>query len=77
MCQRRALRGPQHGAVFAFMSIARMYQTLETYFPGRQVYLILGASEDKNLAGMFRQISTCWSLICKQFTTLPATNKPF
>ena len=33
-------------------SFARMYQTLETYFPGRQVYLILGASEDKNLVGM-------------------------
>jgi dihydrofolate synthase/folylpolyglutamate synthase len=34
-------------------SFARMYQTLETYFPDKQVYLILGASEDKNLAGMF------------------------
>jgi dihydrofolate synthase/folylpolyglutamate synthase len=34
-------------------SFARMYQTLETYFPEKQVYLILGASEDKNLAGMF------------------------
>ncbi len=32
---------------------ARMAKTLETYFPGRQVYLVLGASEDKNLAGMF------------------------
>ena len=37
-------------------SFARMYQTLETYFPGRQVYLILGASEDKNLAGMFAEM---------------------
>jgi len=34
-------------------SFSRMYQTLETYFPEKQVYLILGASEDKNLAGMF------------------------
>ena len=34
-------------------SFARMAKTLETYFPGRQVYLVLGASEDKNLAGMF------------------------
>jgi dihydrofolate synthase/folylpolyglutamate synthase len=33
-----------------------MYQTLETYFPGRQVYLILGASEDKNLTGMFEEM---------------------
>ncbi len=37
-------------------SFARMYQTLETYFPGKQVYLILGASEDKNLAGMFAEM---------------------
>ena len=37
-------------------SFARMYQTLETYFPGEQVYLILGASEDKNLAGMFAEM---------------------
>jgi dihydrofolate synthase / folylpolyglutamate synthase len=37
-------------------SFARMYQTLETYFPGRQVYLILGASEDKNLVGMFEEM---------------------
>jgi len=37
-------------------SFARMYQTLETYFPGRPVYLVLGASEDKNLAGMFEEM---------------------
>jgi len=39
-------------------SFARMVQTLETYFPGRQVYLVLGASEDKNLAGMFAEMNT-------------------
>ena len=37
-------------------SFARMYQTLETYFPGRPVYLVLGASEDKNLIGMFEEM---------------------
>ncbi|MFZ5910886.1 MAG: bifunctional folylpolyglutamate synthase/dihydrofolate synthase [Chloroflexota bacterium] len=37
-------------------SFARMRQTLETYFPGRPVYLVLGASEDKNLAGMFAEM---------------------
>ena len=37
-------------------SFARMYQTLETYFPGRLVYLVLGASEDKNLIGMFEEM---------------------
>jgi dihydrofolate synthase/folylpolyglutamate synthase len=29
---------------------------LETYFPGRQVYLIFGASEDKNIPGMFAEM---------------------
>jgi dihydrofolate synthase/folylpolyglutamate synthase len=37
-------------------SFARMAATLETYFQGRPVYLILGASEDKNLAGMFAEM---------------------
>jgi len=37
-------------------SFAHMYQTLETYFPGRLVYLVLGASEDKNLTGMFEEM---------------------
>ena len=37
-------------------SFARMYQTLETYFPGQQVYLILGASEDKKLDGMIAEM---------------------
>ena len=34
-------------------SFAKLRETLETYFPGRQVYLIFGASEDKNIPGMF------------------------
>ena len=37
-------------------SFARLRETLETYFPGRQVYLIFGASEDKNIPGMFREM---------------------
>ena len=37
-------------------SFAKMYQTLETYFPGRQVYLIMGASEDKHLEGMIAEM---------------------
>lgn len=35
-------------------SFARLRETLERHFPSRQVYLIFGASEDKNLAGMLR-----------------------
>ena len=33
-----------------------MYQALETYYPGRQVYLIMGASEDKSLTGMLTEM---------------------
>ncbi|HUG34378.1 MAG TPA: folylpolyglutamate synthase/dihydrofolate synthase family protein [Anaerolineales bacterium] len=34
-------------------SFEKLCETLETYFPGKQVYLIFGASEDKNIPGMF------------------------
>jgi dihydrofolate synthase/folylpolyglutamate synthase len=37
-------------------SFARLRQALDDYFPGRQVYLIFGASEDKNIPGMFAEI---------------------
>jgi dihydrofolate synthase/folylpolyglutamate synthase len=37
-------------------SFAKLRETLEAYFPGREVYLIFGASEDKNIAGMFREM---------------------
>ena len=37
-------------------SFAKLRDTLETYFPGRQVYLIFGASEDKNIPGMFAEM---------------------
>jgi dihydrofolate synthase/folylpolyglutamate synthase len=37
-------------------SFARLRQALDDYFPGRQVYLIFGASEDKNIPGMLAEI---------------------
>jgi dihydrofolate synthase/folylpolyglutamate synthase len=37
-------------------SFAKLSETLETYFPGKKVYLIFGASEDKNIPGMFAEI---------------------
>jgi dihydrofolate synthase/folylpolyglutamate synthase len=37
-------------------SFAKLSETLEEHFPGRQVYLIFGASEDKNIPGMFAEI---------------------
>jgi len=37
-------------------SFAKLYQTLDEYFPGKQVYLLFGASEDKNIPGMFKEM---------------------
>lgn len=37
-------------------SFVKLRQTLDEFFPGRQVYLIFGASEDKNLPGMFAEM---------------------
>ncbi len=37
-------------------SFAKLRQALDEYFPGRQVYLIFGASEDKNIPGMFAEM---------------------
>ena len=37
-------------------SFAKLRETLDTYFPDKQVYLIFGASEDKNIPGMFAEL---------------------
>jgi len=37
-------------------SFAKLRETLEEYFPGKMVYLIFGASEDKNIPGMFAEL---------------------
>jgi len=37
-------------------SFVRLRDTLEEYFPGRMVYLVFGASEDKNIPGMFAEM---------------------
>ena len=37
-------------------SFEKLTQALEDYFPGKKVYLIFGASEDKNIPGMFEEI---------------------
>jgi dihydrofolate synthase/folylpolyglutamate synthase len=34
-------------------SFEKLHETLDTYFPGKMVTLIFGASEDKNIPGMF------------------------
>ena len=35
---------------------ARLRETLDDYFPGKPVYLVFGASEDKNIPGMFAEM---------------------
>jgi dihydrofolate synthase/folylpolyglutamate synthase len=37
-------------------SFAKLRATLEEYFPGKMAYLIFGASEDKNIPGMFAEM---------------------
>jgi len=37
-------------------SFEKLRETLEEYFPGRKIYLIFGASEDKNIPGMFAEM---------------------
>ncbi|MGE5642702.1 MAG: bifunctional folylpolyglutamate synthase/dihydrofolate synthase [Byssovorax cruenta] len=37
-------------------SFVKLRAALDEYFPGRQVYLIFGASEDKNIPGMFAEM---------------------
>jgi len=37
-------------------SFARLRQALDDYFPNKPVYLIFGASEDKNIPGMFTEM---------------------
>ncbi len=39
-------------------SFERLRETLEQYYPGKPVYLIFGASEDKNIPGMFAELKS-------------------
>jgi dihydrofolate synthase/folylpolyglutamate synthase len=39
-------------------SFEKLRETLDAYFPDRKVYLIFGASEDKNIPGMFAELKS-------------------
>lgn len=39
-------------------SFEKLSETLQTYFPDMMVYLIFGASEDKNIPGMFAELKS-------------------
>lgn len=52
-------------------SAHRLAQALEDYLPGRPVVLIFGASEDKDIAGMFAELMPCTSLLIATQSTHP------
>ncbi len=39
-------------------SFEKLRETLDTYFPDKKVYLIFGASSDKNISGMFAELKS-------------------
>jgi dihydrofolate synthase/folylpolyglutamate synthase len=39
-------------------SFSKLNESLQTYFPDKKVYLIFGASEDKNIPGMFAELKS-------------------
>ncbi|MDD2922538.1 MAG: bifunctional folylpolyglutamate synthase/dihydrofolate synthase [Anaerolineales bacterium] len=39
-------------------SFVKLRETLDTYFPDKKIYLIFGASEDKNIPGMFAEMKS-------------------
>jgi len=57
-------------------SFARLTQTLEEYFPGKPVYLIFGASEDKNIPGMFAEIASKVKLLLVTKSEHPRALEP-
>ena len=57
-------------------SFARLRQALEDYFPGKKVYLIFGASEDKNIPGMFAEIAPKLKLLLVTKAVHPRALEP-
>ncbi|KAF0106624.1 MAG: dihydrofolate synthase / folylpolyglutamate synthase [Anaerolineaceae bacterium] len=57
-------------------SFAKLRQTLEEYFPGRKVILILGASEDKSLAEMLAEMKPCLRLLVATKADHPRALEP-
>ncbi|MBI1793653.1 MAG: bifunctional folylpolyglutamate synthase/dihydrofolate synthase, partial [Chloroflexi bacterium] len=57
-------------------SFEKLTRTLEDYFPGRPVYLIFGASEDKNIPGMFAEIAPKLKLLLVTKANHPRALEP-
>jgi dihydrofolate synthase/folylpolyglutamate synthase len=57
-------------------SFARLRQALDDYFPNLPVYLIFGASEDKNIPGMFLEIKSKVKRLLVTKSTHPRALEP-
>ena len=57
-------------------SAVKLHNTLDQYFPGRKVILIFGASEDKDVAGMFTEWKPCLSRIITTHADHPRALDP-
>ena len=57
-------------------SFEKLTRTLEDYFPGKKVYLIFGASEDKNIPGMFAEIAPKLKLLLVTKANHPRALEP-
>jgi dihydrofolate synthase/folylpolyglutamate synthase len=57
-------------------SFEKLSRTLEDYFPGRQVILIFGSSEDKDMAGMLRPLKNQLSLVLATKAVHPRAMEP-
>ncbi len=57
-------------------SFEKLTRALEDYFPGKKVYLIFGASEDKNIPGMFAEIAPKLKLLLVTKANHPRALEP-
>jgi dihydrofolate synthase/folylpolyglutamate synthase len=57
-------------------SFEKLAQTLEDYFPGRPVILIFGASEDKDVSGMFNALKSRFSRVIATKAVHPRALEP-
>jgi dihydrofolate synthase/folylpolyglutamate synthase len=57
-------------------SFEKLAQTLEEYFPGRPVILILGLSEDKDMVGMLAALKGCLRLVLATKAVHPRAIEP-
>ena len=57
-------------------SFEKLAQTLEDYFPGRPVILIFGASEDKDISGMFNALKSRLSRVIATKAVHPRALEP-